>query len=70
MWGRNNTHEESKQDVDGSDQWMCGVTKKDMISNAMIRGTIQVVEVSEKAQETRLRCYEHVMRSDGEGVER
>lgn len=36
-------------------RWMCGVTKKDKIRNARIRGIVKVVKVSKKMKEARLR---------------
>ncbi|XP_068247664.1 SCAN domain-containing protein 3-like [Palaemon carinicauda] len=40
------------------------VTKRDKIRNDVIRGTTGVRELSDKIQESRLRWYGHVMRSD------
>ena len=51
-------------------QWICGMTMEDRISNARIRGTMKVGEVSKKTQEARLRGYGHLMRSDGENDEK
>ena len=50
-------------------RWMCGMTMEDKISNARIRGTVKVGEVS-KIQEGRLIWYGHVMRSNGESDEK
>ena len=46
---------------------MLGVTRSDRISNARIRGTAKVGEISGKIQEARLRWYGHAIRG-GEGM--
>ncbi|XP_066967704.1 uncharacterized protein [Macrobrachium rosenbergii] len=43
-------------------RWMCGGAKMDRIKNERIRGTTKVIELSKKAQETRLQWCGHVMR--------
>ena len=45
------------------------MTREDRISNARIRGTVKVEEVSKKTQEATLIWYEHVMRRDGNSDE-
>ena len=47
-----------------------GVTKKDMIRNEYIRGTVKVERLGMKIREGRLRCYGHVMRRDQKYVEK
>ena len=47
-------------------RWMVGVTRKDKIRNEYIRGTVKVVEVSRKIQESRLRWFGHLRRRVGE----
>ena len=46
---------------------MSGVTRRDRIPNARIRGTVKVAELSKKVQEAKLRWYGHILRRD-EGV--
>ena len=53
---------------------MSGVTKLDTIRNERIRGIAKVEEISKKVQESRWKCYGHVLRrrirrqeSDGDG---
>ncbi|XP_068219797.1 uncharacterized protein [Palaemon carinicauda] len=43
-------------------RWICGVTRRDEIRNAVIRGTVGVTEILDKIQKSRLRWYGHVMR--------
>ena len=46
-------------------RWMCGVTKLDKIRNERIKGTTKVGEITtKKVQETTLKWYGHVMRSE------
>ncbi|XP_063607302.1 uncharacterized protein LOC134781917 [Penaeus indicus] len=47
-------------------RWMVGVTRRDRIRNEYIRGTVNVVEVSKKIQESRLRWFGHLRRRVGE----
>ena len=47
-----------------------GVTRKDMIRNEYIRGTVKVEPKEVKMREGRLRWYGHVMRRDQEYVKR
>ncbi|XP_063590454.1 uncharacterized protein LOC134767383 [Penaeus indicus] len=47
-------------------RWMVGVTRRDEIRNEYIRGTVKVVEVSKKIQESRLRWFGHLRRRVGE----
>ena len=47
-----------------------GVTRKDMIRNEYIRGTVKVERLGMKMREGRLRWYGHVMRRDKEYVGR
>ena len=49
-------------------RWMCGVTRRDKISNEKIRGTLKERKISEKVQESRLKWYGHVMRRDEQYV--
>ena len=49
-------------------RWMCGVTRKDKITNEHIRETTRVVQASKKITERRLNWYGHVMRRDGEHI--
>ena len=49
-------------------RWMCGVTRRDRIKNAYIRGTVKVTEITKKMQERRLRWFGHVMRKEEESV--
>ena len=60
--------EEKKMDVAEMKmlRWMVGVTRKDRIRNEYIRGTVKVVEVSRKIQESRMRWYGHLKRREGE----
>ena len=51
-------------------RWMSGVTRRDRIPNKRLRGTVKVVKLLKKVQETRLRWYGHVLRKDEEDVER
>ena len=51
-------------------RWMCGVTKLDKIRNERIRGTTKVGEITKKVQETTLKWYGHVMRSEEHYVRR
>ena len=51
-------------------RWMSGVTRRDRIPNARIRGTVKVAELSKKVQKARLRWNGHVLRRDEEAVER
>lgn len=46
------------------DVWKIGLEIKEL------RGTTIAVEISKKRQETRLRWYGHIMKSDGESNER
>ena len=48
-------------------RWMSGVTKLDRIRNERIRGTTKLGEISKKLQESRLKWYGHVLRSEEEG---
>ena len=45
-------------------RWICGGTKKDKISNELIRGALKVAETSSKMHERRLNSYGNVMRAD------
>ena len=47
---------------------MCGVTRKDKISNEHIRGTTRVAHASKKITERRLNWYGHATRRDGEHI--
>ena len=47
-------------------RWMSGVTRKDKIQNKYIRGTVKVIEISKKIQESRLRWFGHLKRRVGE----
>ena len=60
--------EEKKMDVAEMKmlRWSVGVTRRDRIRNEYIRGTVKVVEVSKKIQESRMRWYGHLKRRDGE----
>lgn len=60
--------EERKMDVAEMKmlRWMVGVNRTDRIRNKYIRGTVKVVEVSKKIQESRLRWYGHLRRRVGE----
>ncbi|XP_063854555.1 uncharacterized protein LOC135096746 [Scylla paramamosain] len=59
--------EERKMDVaEMMLRWMVGVNRTDRIRNKYIRGTVKVVEVSKKIQESRLRWYGHLRRRVGE----
>ena len=51
-------------------RWMSGVTKLDRIRNERIRGTTKVGEISKKVQESRLKWYGHVLRTEEEYVGR
>ncbi|XP_042884700.1 uncharacterized protein LOC122261237 [Penaeus japonicus] len=42
-------------------RWISGVTKSDRIRNEYIRGTVKVIEVSKKKQESGLRCFGHLV---------
>ena len=52
----------------GTLRWMSGVTKSDRIRNERIKGTTKVGELSKKVQESRLKWYGHVLRSEDEYV--
>ena len=60
--------EERKMDVAEMKmlRWSMGVTRRDRIRNEYIRGTVKVVEVSKKIQESRMRWYGHSKRRGGE----
>ncbi|XP_047488089.1 uncharacterized protein LOC125038596 [Penaeus chinensis] len=45
---------------------MVGVTRRNRIRNDYIRGTVELLEISEKIQEARLRCFGHLRRRAGE----
>ena len=47
-----------------------GVTRKDKIRNAYIRGTVKIERLGMKMREGRLKWYGHVMRRDQEYVGR
>ena len=49
-------------------RWMSGVTKLDRIRNERISGTTKVGKISKKVQESRLKWYGHVLRSEDEYV--
>lgn len=49
-------------------RWMVGVTRIDRIRNEYIRGSVKLVEVSKKIQESRLRWYGHLLRRDEDHV--
>ena len=49
-------------------RWMSGVTKLDRIRNERIRVTTKFGEISKKVQESRLKCYGHVLRRKDEYV--
>ena len=59
--------EERKMDVAEMKmlRWSLGVTRRDRIRNEYIRGTVKVVEVSKKIQESRMRWYGHLKRREG-----
>ena len=44
-------------------RWMSGVTKLDRIRNEIIIGTRNVLTISKKVDESRLKWYGHVLRS-------
>ena len=48
--------------------WMSGVTKLDRNRNERIRGAMKVGEISKKVQESRLKWYGHVLRSEDEYI--
>ena len=60
--------EEKKMDVAEMRmlRWMVGITRRDRIRNECIRGTVKVIEISKKIQESRLRWYGHLRRRVGE----
>ncbi|XP_068247671.1 uncharacterized protein [Palaemon carinicauda] len=43
-------------------RWMSGMTRKDIIKNDEFRGSTNVLEISKKVQEGRMRWYGHVGR--------
>ncbi|XP_037779392.1 uncharacterized protein LOC119575931 [Penaeus monodon] len=43
-------------------RWMVGVTKMDCIRSNYIRGSLKVTEILKNIQESRLRCYGHLLR--------
>ncbi|XP_063392644.1 uncharacterized protein LOC134678124 [Cydia fagiglandana] len=43
-------------------RWMSGVSRKDRVRNAHIRGSLGVRDIADKLQECRLRWYGHVSR--------
>ena len=45
-------------------RWMSGVTKLSRIRNERITGTPKVGEISKKVQESRLKWFGHVVRSE------
>ena len=49
-------------------RWMSGINKLDRIRNDRIRGTTKVGSISKKVQESRLKCYVHVLRREEEYV--
>ena len=49
-------------------RWMSGYTKLDRIRNEIIRGTTKVGEISKKVQESRFKCYGHVLRREYEYI--
>ncbi|XP_052747170.1 uncharacterized protein LOC128199885 [Bicyclus anynana] len=49
-------------------RWSGGVTLKDKVRNEHIRGSFKVAEIAEKAKESRLRWYGHVMRRPDDHV--
>ena len=51
-------------------RWMCGVTRRDKIRNAHIRGTPRVVQASKKITEKGLKWYGHVRRMKEEHIVR
>ena len=49
-------------------RWMSGVTKLDRVRNERNRGITKVAEITKKVQESRLKWYGHVLRSEDECV--
>src|SRR4029079_459871 len=47
---------------------MCGVTRKDRISNEYMRGSLGVLSMSEALAQNRLRWYGHVARKQDDDV--
>ena len=50
--------------------WMCGVARRDKFRNEHIRGTIRVVQASQKITEKRLKWYGHVRKMTEEHIVR
>ncbi|XP_046993777.1 uncharacterized protein LOC124605873 [Schistocerca americana] len=49
-------------------RWMCGVTRKDRITNEFVRGAVKVGPMGKKIQESRLRRYGHLQRKGEEYI--
>lgn len=51
-------------------RWSGGVTLKDRVRNADIRGTFRVQDIAEKMRENRIRWYGHVTRRNEQHITR
>ena len=45
-------------------RWMCGVKKKDRVSNKELRERLQIVDMITVLQQNRLRWHGHVLRKE------